>query len=118
MAKSTPKAKAKTFKDSLASTLPWNHTSFGEDVEIEACAAGTNKWETIADVRSFLGFDGEDIASFIVTAVNEHEKTRQLLGDLTELTEALLASKPLSEKVRKNAEATLTQVRALIGECT
>ena len=39
MAKSTPKAKAKTFKDSLASTLPWNHTSFGEDVEIEAAAA-------------------------------------------------------------------------------
>lgn len=66
---------ARTQTDSIAdqclqATLPWTCTNFGDRSEIEAFVKETGKWETVAEVRAVAGTDAEDVASFIVQAVN------------------------------------------------
>ena len=70
-----PKAKKPKMsaEDRILSTIPWSCTNFGKQSEIEVCMATTGKWETIATVHAVLGFDAEDIASFIVASVNRME---------------------------------------------
>ena len=58
-------------------TTPWTCTHFGHQSEIEAYNEKTEKWETIADVRSTADFDAEDIASFIIEVVNSCPKARK-----------------------------------------
>lgn len=54
----------------LQATMPWTCTNFGERSEIEAFIKETGTWETIAEVRAIAGVDAEDVAGFIVKAVN------------------------------------------------
>ena len=42
----------------------------GRTIEAQFTATGT--WETLAEVCSVHGLDAEDIASFLVTAVNNY----------------------------------------------
>ncbi len=104
------KTKTEAFKSSLLSTLPWDHTSFGDGAEIEACVTGTDKWETIADVRPFLGFDGEDIAAYIVCAVNNHEKMRAQLQKANKALELCLSCEGLSPKTRQKVNEVLKAI--------
>lgn len=57
-------------KEFIAATSPWRCTHFGNLSEIEAQFTATGTWETLAEVRSVQGLDAEDIASFLVTAIN------------------------------------------------
>ncbi len=107
MAKSASKTKAAAFKVALLSTLPWNHTSFGDGSEIEACVAGTDKWETIANVHSFASFDGEEIASYIICAVNGHEGLLAQLQKARIALELCLQCKDLTPKIKQKAEEAI-----------
>jgi hypothetical protein len=60
--------------DEIASTLPWSCTQFGNQSEIEAFVGSTGKRETIADVHGVAGVDAEDMADFIVRAVNAYAR--------------------------------------------
>lgn len=51
----------------ISSTLPWSCTHFGDQSEIEAFVKG--RWETVADVHSVGDIDAEDIADYIIRAV-------------------------------------------------
>lgn len=59
----------------LSATLPWRNTLFGEEVEIEAYVASSRKWETVAVVRPLPCIDAEEIAEFILSAVNASKKS-------------------------------------------
>jgi len=64
---------------SIVATLPWTCTNFGNQSEIEAYVKATGTWETIATVHVAGGVDAEDIAGFIVQAVNDREKVHSTL---------------------------------------
>ena len=57
-------------KENLLATTPWTCTNFGRQSEIDIYVKETGVWETIAQVRGIEGFDAEDIAGFIIAAVN------------------------------------------------
>jgi len=56
----------------IRETLPWKHTCFGKESEVEALIPATGTWETIATVRTVNGVDAEDMAAFIVKLVNDY----------------------------------------------
>ena len=70
MSKAT-KTKEGAKVNSIPDFVPWSCTHFGDQSEIEAFIPATGKWETIADVHSVGGIDAEDIANFIICAVNK-----------------------------------------------
>lgn len=112
---SSPPKKRKAKPSPFNSTVPWTYTSFGNQVEIEASFEAGGEWTTIAQVNAVADHDAEDVASFIVDAVNEKQKTRVLLRDLARVVEACLTGTALSEKTRRAAAESLEQVRALNG---
>jgi len=70
MSKATSKTKNIAEKITIVSTKPWTCTHFGNTSEIDAFNKNTGEWETLAVVQKFANFDAEDIADFIVHAVN------------------------------------------------
>jgi len=68
----------------ILATRPWTCTNFGDQSEIEAYVEATGAWETIATVHAVNGVDAEDIASFIVRAVNLLGKSEKAIsGELS-----------------------------------
>lgn len=112
MTKSAKKTQPDALRTALLSTLPWNCTSFGESSEIEAYVAGREVWETIAEVRPCFGFDGEEIAGYIVGAVNSHEKTQEKLRTARMVIELCLQCEALPQKTRQKADEGLRALAA------
>jgi len=107
MVKPARKVKTAVLKTALLSSLPWACTHFGEESEIEAHVEATGKWETIADVHPFMGFDGEDIASFILRAVNNYEKTQTLFPKIKSLLDLCLQAETLPPKIKQKIDELL-----------
>jgi len=66
-----PRVNKVAFEDPLKlieATLPWKCTHFGDESEIEANIKG--KWKTITIVHSLENLDAEDVADFIIRAMN------------------------------------------------
>ncbi|MDE1900964.1 MAG: hypothetical protein KGI37_04875 [Alphaproteobacteria bacterium] len=86
MTKTTVKKSKKTAMERvIASSLPWSCTSFGVASEIEACI--DSNWVTIADIHPVPGFDGEDIAGFIIRSVNGYGKLQPHLQKMKSVLE-------------------------------
>ncbi|MDE2029554.1 MAG: hypothetical protein KGI97_03215 [Alphaproteobacteria bacterium] len=106
--------KKAALKSGLLSTLPWNCTSFGEESEIEAHAEAEGRWVTIADVHPFMEFDGEEIASFILRAVNNHEKTQSLLPKIRSVLDLCQKNKALPPAVKKEIDTALGAISEMM----
>jgi len=76
MPKSLPKLDSITDAKAILETLPWSHTSSGDESEIEAFLPATDTWETIAVVRTVNGVDAEDMAAFITRLANTYHDTK------------------------------------------
>jgi hypothetical protein len=64
-----------TIHQSLLATLPWSFTCFGDPSDIEAPLGKNGALVTIAQVHPVAGQDAEDVAAFIVKAVNALQKS-------------------------------------------
>ena len=97
------KAIKETRVDSVYALEPWVCTHFGDLSEIDAYIVGTGKWETIANVQAVEGIDAEDIADFIVRAVNNQAKMNGFVSELVSVLEQLVSSngKPASQEIRR-----------------
>ena len=110
MVKPARQSKAAALQNTLLSTLPWACTSFGEESEIEVYNDAEGKWHTIADVHPFMGFDGEDIASFILRAINQQEATQPLFLKVKTVLETVQKNSSLSPKIKKEIDETVKAI--------
>lgn len=111
MAKLAKKNNTAGLMATLVSSLPWNCTHFGAESEIEAHIEATGKWQTIADVHPFMGFDGEDIASLIVSAVNSYDATQALLKKIRTTLETCQKCEALDTKIKQAIDEALQGIK-------
>lgn len=103
MPKPSSKPKA-VIEKTLLATLPWTSTNFGQQAEIDAFMAASRTWETLATVHAVGGVDAEDVASFLVNAVNSWDELRCLLKKTSIALEKYQGGEALTPKDwRKNA---------------
>lgn len=100
-------------EQSVLATLPWTCTHFGDTSEIEAFAPGTGTWETVADVRTVGDCDAEDLAAFIIQAVNSCNATGKQLRDLADILRDCLRGKSISDAARRRANDVLQSIASL-----
>lgn len=96
---------------SILATKPWSCTNFGEQSEIDAYIDSTDTWETIATIQSAAGIDAEDIASFIVHAVNNYEKTQRLIQKMKMALELCLENEAIGKDVEQQIEVALKEIK-------
>jgi hypothetical protein len=107
MSRSTKKTKNDVQEHSIYDTVPWTSSGFGNESEIDARMQATGHWETLATVRSVDGFDADDIAGFIIIAVNNYKKTQTLLKKVRATIELCQKSDGLNSKIKQNIDETL-----------
>jgi hypothetical protein len=121
-AEDTPEQHLFTREKTLASfraTLPWTYgcAGHGDPSEIEYVVKETGEKAVIASANHVSDdLDAEDVADFIVNAVNNRDRTHTILRDMAVIVEACLSGQPLSETIKRNADAVLTRLRALEAE--
>jgi len=70
---------------------PWSCRHDSAKSEIEAYVEASGRREIIATLEQAGAFDAEQVAEFIIRAVNDFEKTHRLLEQMTQALENCLA---------------------------
>jgi hypothetical protein len=107
----TPKAIKLTGAESAYTMRPWSCNHFPTYSEIEAYLPITGNWEIIADIHDTRGVDAEVVAGLIARAVNDYEKSHDLIADMSYAIELCLQCREgLSWEAEHDAQAVLKKV--------
>jgi hypothetical protein len=96
---------------SILATKPWSCTLSGKHSEIDVYVEATGNWETIGNIQGVADIDAEDIASFIVQAVNTYEKTQRLIQKMKTTLELCLETEGLDKETEQQIEAVLKDIK-------
>ena len=91
------KPKMEAAKDKpLFAVAPWSAKHGRGHSAIEAYIEITGEWGTVAEASDAAGIDAEATANFIVRAVNDHERHKELIGQMAAALEMCLECKGLT----------------------
>jgi hypothetical protein len=84
------KPKGKPTLAALYIAQMWQCRHRADCSEIVTRAGSSDTWETIATIHPATGASAKDLATLIVTVVNQHRQSRDLLRDATETLEIVM----------------------------
>jgi hypothetical protein len=93
---------------------PWSCRHDRAKSEIEAYVEASGQREIIATLEQAGAFDAEQVAEFIIRAVNDFEKTHSLLEQMTQALENCLAC-DLTWEVENEADILVRRGRKLLS---
>lgn len=106
-----PKAAAAIQAKPLYALAPWSCVHRPDGSKIEAYVEITGDWETIAHVPEAKGINAEATAGFIVKAVNDYDRHRQIIAELITALELCMECEDLTWEAEQEAELVLRRVR-------
>ena len=90
---------------------PWTCIHHGHRSEIRAYVMAAGEVEVIAKIDQTKSNDAEITASFIARAVNDHEKMRNLIGELIAALELCLTCPDLSWEADREASIVIAYAK-------
>jgi hypothetical protein len=91
--------------------VPWSYGHRDGRVEISAYIMATGALEVVAGVEHGKNVDAEATASFIVRAVNDHEKMQNTIEELVSALELCLQRENVTWEIEHEAETVLRRAK-------
>jgi hypothetical protein len=110
-----PTAPPASGKRPLYAILPWACQHYPDHSEVKAYVPASGIWETVADVRRTAGASAETMADYLMYVVNNHEKMREMMGDMIAALELCLQTEGLTWEAEREAEITVRRAKEIIG---
>jgi hypothetical protein len=104
-------SKTKLNEKGLPNLEPWSCQHHPDHSLIEAYVMGKGDWETIAEVRASAYVNAEQLANFIIKAVNNYDRHQKLIAELASALELCLECEGITWEVEQEAGVILRRIK-------
>jgi hypothetical protein len=94
---------------------PWSFTYASGCFAIEAYCVASGKRQVIAEVPASAGLNPESVAAFIVTAVNDYDRARELIRHMADALENCIACKGITWEAEHDGDIMIRRAQEWLG---